>query len=446
MGGIREIGKGINAHTVSLHGHLTKKKQDEVYKKLLDTQRGLVCIMTPYFLGCIPTSTSLIIIHNSASSEYQSVMGPYINFVSLIENFARIAGIECMFSDTLLPLTTTARVTNESLVSWYAHASYRSQHNSVFHSLDHTFSKNIIHPDILEATKQKIQEGKNIAFFVPRIGYASLTKCNDCQHVMACTHCDAPLRLHRTITTHYTCSRCSTSIPPIDFCQTCGGSRLALLGISVGKIIEALGEHIDQDSIIPVTAETIHKKKNMVHIDQIMQKNQGACYVGTTALLNLPYQFDTMVIVSAAHLFAHTEYSSYEESLRLGMQLREHTLHDFFIQTPAQYTTLVSTYWHMPIQEQLSYEDALRKEYHLPPYLHKAHIICSPKGAELLKKLISTSVHMLASYQPKILTRMPYHGYRGGLCVEISFAHRSDLKKLIETLQGLKEYVYVLEK
>lgn len=442
----KKIGKGIEKHVVLLHGHLTKKKQSQAYEKLLDTNHGVVCIMTPYFLGCIPPSASLVIVHNSASSEYLSPTKPYIDFIPLIEGFARASGIECMLSDTLLPLKITLRVDTDPLVSWYTHASYRNIGNLTFKALEHDFSKNIIHPEVIERIKENLQESKKIAFFVPRTGYASITKCNDCQHVMSCPTCDAPLRLHRSSKTQHTCSRCKASIPPIDACQKCNGSRLAMLGISVGKVIEALSDHINTEQIISITRETMSKKKNIKSLDTLMNEDTGICCVATQALLGLPYQFDTLVIVSAAHLFAHHEYNSYEASLRMGMRLREHVLKEFFIQTPTQYTSLVHTYWSMPIQEQLTYEDALRKEYELPPYVRKAHIICPLETIDAMKALMKAPNHIFTPYQPTILNRMPYHGYRGGICIEISFHDTSDLVTITRFLDGLKKQVYLLEK
>ena len=441
-----QVGKGIDEHIVVLHGQLTKKKQSESYQRLFNSKRGVVCIMTPYFLGCAPRSTSLVIIHNSTSSEYLSPMRPYINFVPLIEDFTRTSGIECMLSDTLLTLGNTKRIDTDTRVSWYTHASYRGAQDLSFYSLEHDFSKHIIHPEILEKIKQKLDESKNIALFVPRTGYASITKCNDCQHVVACPTCDAPMRLHRNTKTQHRCTRCKASVPPVDACQKCGGSRLVMLGVSVEKVVECLSEHINSDLIIPITSESMSKKKNINHLDTLVKKNLGLCVVGTTALLNLSYQFDSMIVVSAAHLFAHTEYNSYEESLRLGMCLRELTLKEFFIQTPKQYTELVNTYWNMPVLEQLVYENELRKEYELPPHTHKAHIICPSETMNALREFMDTSVHILASYKPSTLKRMPYHGYRGGICIEISFQDKKDLRKLIDHLQGFKGSVYILEK
>jgi primosomal protein N' len=442
----KELSKGIKDHVVALHGHLTKKKQAVIYEKIIQTERGVVCIMTPYFLGCAPTSTRLVIVHNSASGEYLTPIKPYFDFITLVEDFARAAHIECMLSDTLLPLTTTLRPVTDQVVSWYTHASYRSVASLSFQSFKHDFSKDIIHPDILSVVQEQLKERKNVAFFVPRTGYASITKCNDCQHVMACPTCDAPLRLHRSIKTLYTCSRCKTSIPPVDACQKCTGSRLVMLGISVEKVVEVLSEHILPKKIVPITGETMGKKKNVKNLATLMKEGTGICCVGTTALLSLPYQFDTVVIVSAAHLFAHTEYTSYEESLRLAMRLKEHTLDNFFIQTPEQYEALVETFWNMPVHEQLVYEEDLRKEYELPPFVRKAHIICPAESVETLTALLGSSRRMLEPFAPRILKRMPYHGYRGGICVEISFAQKSDLKKINYYLEGLKGSVYVLEK
>ena len=217
-----------------------------------------------------------------------------------------------------------------------------------------------------------------------------------------------------------------------------------MLGITVGKIMEAVASHIPQDQIIAITGETIGKKKTYTALKSLEKENKGIVCVGTGPLMHVPYLFDTTIMASAAHIFAHTEYNSYEQSLRTLMQLQEKTEHTLLIQSPEQYASLVDAYITMPIAEQLTYEKSLREEYQLPPYTQRAHIIVSSDARESMSRFLGVSQITLKSYSPKIMTRMPYSGYRGGMCVEISYGDNAPLSKIVELLEGFKGEVYVL--
>ncbi|MCB9809242.1 hypothetical protein H6776_02475 [Candidatus Nomurabacteria bacterium] len=438
------VSRGVSERVILLHSHMTKKQLQKRYEKILSPNtKGLVIVTTPYFLGALPQNVSLCIVHDASSAHYLSTTKPYVDMKHIIHEYTQTQRIECMYSDTLLPLALTYHAQRDPLVTYYTHASYHPRGVVQTRRVVHNFSEGIFHPDSIDTITRALAEAKTIGLYVPRTGYASVTKCNDCGHIMSCVECDAPVRLSRTSQT-FSCGRCGVEQKVRNTCQVCDGMNLVLLGTTIEKVSEALDSLVLEEQRIMVTASTVQKKsfQKLIHA---YPPDMGLCVVGTSALLNLSRSYDVMIIVSAAHLFAQYDYDSYEQSLRLRMQLQERTTQELIIQTPDQYRELVDSYIQLPITEQLQYEKDLRKDFLLPPFTNQAHIIVPAESVALMKKVLTLSQRTLEIVRPTILSRMPYTGYRGGMCIEISWEHGQDIQKILDTIREI-EGVYFLRK
>jgi len=91
---------------------------------------------------------------------------------------------------------------------------------------------------LCSAVAARIARGEQALLFLNRRGYAPLTLCRACGHMIDCPHCDARLVTHR-LSNRLLCHQCGHVAPLPTACPACGrDDRLAVAGPGVERIAE----------------------------------------------------------------------------------------------------------------------------------------------------------------------------------------------------------------
>jgi primosomal protein N' (replication factor Y) len=95
-----------------------------------------------------------------------------------------------------------------------------------------------IAPPLVTAIAERLKAGEQALLFLNRRGYAPLTICRGCGHMMECPDCDARLVEHR-FRRRLICHQCGHEAPIPDACPACGAvDRLAAVGPGVERLAE----------------------------------------------------------------------------------------------------------------------------------------------------------------------------------------------------------------
>ncbi|TCO71187.1 primosomal protein N' [Rhodovulum euryhalinum] len=99
-----------------------------------------------------------------------------------------------------------------------------------------------ISPTLAGAVAARLAAGQQALLFLNRRGYAPVTVCRACGHMIACDHCDARMVEHRFLK-RLVCHQCGETRPIPETCPSCGAAgKLAPVGPGVERLAEETAE------------------------------------------------------------------------------------------------------------------------------------------------------------------------------------------------------------
>jgi len=90
-------------------------------------------------------------------------------------------------------------------------------------------------PPLIEAAKQRLENGEQALFFLNRRGYSDFLICRDCGHVPKCPSCSVSLTFHKSDKS-LVCHWCGDGQRPEPVCPNCGGARIRYVGGGTEKL------------------------------------------------------------------------------------------------------------------------------------------------------------------------------------------------------------------
>ena len=95
-----------------------------------------------------------------------------------------------------------------------------------------------ISPTLQRAVAARLAAGRQSLLFLNRRGYAPVTVCRACGHMIGCDHCDARMVEHRFLK-RLVCHQCGETKPIPETCPSCGAAdKLAPVGPGVERLAE----------------------------------------------------------------------------------------------------------------------------------------------------------------------------------------------------------------
>ena len=137
-----------------------------------------------------------------------------------------------------------------------------------------------IAPELHEAMKTTLAQGEQVLLFLNRRGFASYPVCSACGEAMQCKNCDISLTLHQTANA-YKCHYCGFTRAAVSNCETCGSSKIRLLGLGTEKIESTVKTLFPDATVARMDRDTTRRKGSIIKILKGLRNQTIDILVGT---------------------------------------------------------------------------------------------------------------------------------------------------------------------
>lgn len=127
-------------------------------------------------------------------------------------------------------------------------------------------------PDLLSAVEERLARSEQSLLFLNRRGWASFLLCRECGATLSCDHCSVTLTVHkgdRSARCHY----CGHTRPLPEICPSCGGTRMAPLGVGTEQIEEELKARFPSARVARMDRDTMGERG--AYSDLVRSLNEG---------------------------------------------------------------------------------------------------------------------------------------------------------------------------
>jgi len=351
---ILPLSKGIEDFVYSFHGSFPVKDLVEKWKKVTNEKHPVLIIGTGQFLSIPRHDLGTIIVDCEHRRSYKCKRRPYLDFRIVAESLAEVIDAELIFGDTILSVETHYRLEKGELIR---SGTFRQRIDSIAHPKIVDMCKEIILPELVsyesrmlgrDAKKEiddTLELGKNVFLFAAKRGISSVTICSDCNTIVSCPKCTAPLLLLKCNVkenvdlpkedlNQFVCQRCSYEARSSVDCTKCGGWRLTPLGIGAERVYEAVKSLYPHRKVFILTSDSAKTPAQAKLLRNEFEGEKGSILIGTEmALYFLRENVHTIVVVSLDSLFSVPDYRMNERIYSLVAELAERTGKKLLIQT-----------------------------------------------------------------------------------------------------------------
>jgi primosomal protein N' (replication factor Y) (superfamily II helicase) len=140
--------------------------------------------------------------------------------------------------------------------------------------------RRFITPVLHQEIQTTLVRGEQVLLFLNRRGFASFPVCGACGQPMRCQHCDISLTLHQRANA-YRCHYCGFSRPGTSSCDTCGSTKIKLLGIGTEKLETNLASLYPGARIARMDSDTTTRKGSILKLLKGLRNQTIDILVGT---------------------------------------------------------------------------------------------------------------------------------------------------------------------
>jgi len=183
-------------------------------------------------------------------------------------------------------------------------------------------NKIIISPDLQNAIKQSIEEGKQIILFQNRRGYSPYQICQACGWIPQCKYCDVSLSFHKN-TNKLHCHYCGTVYPPAYSCLACGSTNFNQRNFGTERIEEQLEEIFPKARIARMDIDSVRGKQAHDNLIQLFEQQRIDILVGTQMVVK-GLDFENVILVGildADSLLSFADFRVNERAFQLMEQV-----------------------------------------------------------------------------------------------------------------------------
>jgi primosomal protein N' (replication factor Y) len=338
----KELEKGIEGYIFILHSGLPKKKISETWNLIAETDHPVVVIATGSFSLLPRGDIDTTIIERENNRGWIGQKAPYLDIRFALEMIARLRRQTIFLADSLLRVETLHRLDEENIhqgspFKWRSISNAKDSlvDMKAFKSAKNDFK--IISPDLERLIRTNHEENTHLFIFSLRRGLASMTVCDDCETVVTCRNCSAPIVLHTSSISgknFFMCHKCGERRSAEEMCAVCGGWRLTPLGIGIDRVAEELRTRFPEIDVFQIDADTTKTPKQMDETLNRFRSKPGSILLGTeSALLHLTDKVDHVAVASLDSLFALPDFRIQEKIMYMLIRLRVQATRSILVQT-----------------------------------------------------------------------------------------------------------------
>ncbi|MDD5721314.1 MAG: hypothetical protein PHT16_02620 [Candidatus Pacebacteria bacterium] len=353
-----QLSKGIEQFTFSLHGGISAKKNLATYEKIVNSTHPVLIICTPIFLSIPKKDIGTIILEHENSNAYRMMNKTHIDLRVFVEIYASKINARFVMADKILRYETIGRKDIGNFNSLYP-LSFRIDFNGKIEVLGKPARQlaggekkdnkkfQIFNDESIKEIKSTLENKKKIFIFTLRKGLATMTLCKDCNEIVSCEKCKAPLVLyssHQNKKRMFICNRCEMNKEGDVACVSCGSWNLLPLGIGTDTVFEEiektfhLGHSPTGEPKIKIfkldkeSAKTAAGAKKIIR--EFSAESGGAILMGTEmAFFYLKDKIPLSIVASFDSLWSIPNFKMGEKIIQIILSIIENTEEKIIIQT-----------------------------------------------------------------------------------------------------------------
>ena len=366
-------------------------------------EHPLLILGTAPFLSIPRNDISTIIVEHESSNAYKMIAKPHFDLRFFTELFAAKINAKFILSDTMLRLETIEREHRDNLIPLHP-LHFRINFKGKIEIIDRSPKKETSTPlrekspsvfkvlgeESLEEIKNAIFHKKSVFVFALRKGLATMTVCRDCNEVLYCKTCGAPLVLyssHKNKKRIFVCNRCEKDIDGDIACDNCGSWNLMPLGIGIDTVYEELEKVCEKKvKIFKLDKESAKTTKGAEKIIREFEENPGSILVGTEmAFFYLQKKVPLSIVASFDSLWSIPNFKMGERIIQLILSIISNTNEKIIIQTKNGKDNSIMAIKSGNLLPFIREELEDRKKLNYPPFKRFIKITYTGDKAETLK-------------------------------------------------------------
>ena len=333
----QSLSHGIEQFIFAIHGGLSSKKVLHIYEQIMTLTHPVLILGTAPYLSIPRGDIETIILEHESTNGYKIITKPHIDLRIFVEIFASKINAKLILSDTILSIDTLGRSENDGLVAMHP-LSYRINFEGSIEIITRDGKKfTVLTDESIRDIKNKIAAKKNVFIFTLRKGLATQTVCNDCNEIVSCDRCFAPLVLHNSRADKkraFVCNRCGNVRSADAKCISCGSWNLRPLGIGTDTVYEEIKRLFPKIKIFKLDKDTAKNQKNAEKIIKEFEETRGSILVGTEMVFfYLKAKVQLSIVASFDSLWSIPNFRISEKIIQLIISIISRTSGKFIIQT-----------------------------------------------------------------------------------------------------------------
>lgn len=345
--------KGIEGYIFLLHNELTKKKIVDTWNKISKTEHPVVVIATPSFSILPRQDIQSIIIERENARGWISQRTPYMDTRHCLEFIARKEKKNVYLADNMLRTETLNRL-DEAEIAQGSPFKWRSISDAKDSLIDMLYEKNkitekeiptennrapfrVISKELEKLIIKNKEENLHLFIMATRRGMAPITICDDCETIVGCRNCSAPMVLHTSRENNknfFMCHKCGERRSAEETCIKCNSWRLTPLGIGVDRVYSEIHEKFPDHDIVEVNSDSTKTEKQIILAIEYWKSHPGSILIGTEmTMLYIKEKVDHIAVVSLDSLFSLPDFRIEEKIMYTLIRLRSMASRIFMVQT-----------------------------------------------------------------------------------------------------------------
>ena len=388
--------KGIEGYIFALHSGLSEKQVLATWNSIATTNHSILIIATGSFSLLPRSDIETVIIERENGRGWISQRQPYLDLRHTLEILAVKNKQTLYLADSLLRTETLSRIDHHELIEgtpfkWRSVGTAEevlvdmrkvpeqrqitqtdSEQESESKKEDTKPTFKVLSPELKALIAQNREDNSHLFIYTVRRGMSPTTVCADCETIVSCKNCSAPVVLHTSKESgknFFMCHKCGERRSAIETCSQCGSWRLTPLGIGIDRVAEEIAQIFPLTDIFKIDADSTTTEKQISTVLEKFRAKPGSILLGTDmALLHMSEHVEHVAVASIDSLFALPDFRIQEKIMYTLIRLRSIANRTFLVQTRKPKEKVfeygikgnLSDFYRMTLEE--------RKQFLYPPY------------------------------------------------------------------------------
>lgn len=391
--------KGIEGYMFALHSKLSPKEIIDTWKLISETAHPVVVVATGSFSVLPRPDVDSIIIERENGRGWISQKHPYLDIRHAIETIARTQKQTVYRADSMLRTETLHRVDTHEIaqgspfkwrsissaqdvlvdmksgVSWKTDSQHQPHESGMVADPNkdtETPKFRIVSPELEELITYNQENNTHLFMLTIRRGLSPVTVCSDCESIVSCVNCSAPMVLHASKSSgknFFMCHVCGERRDANEKCKKCDSWRLTPLGIGIDRVYEELHRLFPDIDIFKIDADSTKTDAQIYAVLEKFRAKPGSILLGTEmALVYLYEKVDHAAVVSLDSLFALPDFRIQEKIMYTVCRLRNLASRSILVQSRKADEKVFEYALKGNISDFYRSTLAERKQFSYPPY------------------------------------------------------------------------------